>query len=179
MYVTFFNHCCISSAAAQKQSIYKISVHGLASCATIDDSHKAKYVHQHTYTIYFTERAHAHTHTHHIFYRKRTHTIYFTGEETLHKTFLGAHTHRKHQPQIQHAKCVRPTFCNHCCVSSAAAQKQRACKCQGMDSLHAQRPMIRTKQSMYISTHAPYLESAPNRVPSNLAAKMQHKKSCR
>jgi hypothetical protein len=27
----------------------------------------------------------------------------------MHKTFLGAHTHRKHQPQIQHAKCVRLT----------------------------------------------------------------------
>ena len=97
----------------------------------------------------------------------------------MHKTFLCAHTHRKHQPQIQHAKCVRPTFFNHCCVSCAAAQKQSTCKCQGMDSLHAQRPMIRTKQRMYISAHAPYLERAPNRVPSNLAAKMQHKKSCR
>ena len=140
-----FNHCCVSCAAAQKQSIYKMSVHGLASCATIDDSHKAKYVHQHTHTIYFTERAHAHTHTHHIFYRKRTHTIYFTGEETMHKTFLCAHTHRNHQSQIQHAKCVRLTFSNHCCVSSAAAQKQGICKCQGMVSLLAQRSMSRAK----------------------------------
>ena len=68
-YVTLFNHfnhCCVSCAAAQKQSIYKMSVHGLASCATIDDSHKAKNVHQHTHTIYFTERERAHTHTHHI-----------------------------------------------------------------------------------------------------------------
>jgi len=146
--VTFFNHfnhCCISSAAAQKQSIYKMSVHGLPRCATIDDSHKAKNVHQHTRTIYFTERERARTHTHHIFYRKRTHTIYFTGEETLHKTFLCAHTHRSHQSQIQHAKCVRPTFFNHCCVSSAAAQKQSTCKCQGLDSLLAQRSMIRAK----------------------------------
>ena len=34
--------------------------------ATIDDSHKAKNVHQHTHTIYFTERERARTHTHHI-----------------------------------------------------------------------------------------------------------------
>ena len=145
MYVTFFNHCCVSSAAAQKQSIYKMSVHGLASCATIDDSHKAKNVHQHTHTI-FRERAHTRTHTHILFReRERTHTIYFTGEETMHKTFLCAHTHRNHRSQIQHAKCVRPTFFNHCCVSSAAAQKQGICKCQGMVSLLAQRSMIRAK----------------------------------
>ena len=85
-----------------------------------------------------------HTHTHTIFReRERAHTIYFTGEETLHKTFLGAHTHRSHQSQIQHATCVRLTFFNHCCVSSAAAQKQGICKCQGMVSLLAQRSMIR------------------------------------
>ena len=109
-----------------------------------------------THTPY-SERERTHAHTHILFReRERTHTIYFTGEETMHKTFLCAHTHRNHPSQIQHAKCVRPTFFNHCCVSSAAAQKQSTCKCQGMDSLHAQRPMIRTKQSMYISTHAPY-----------------------
>jgi hypothetical protein len=91
----------------------------------------------------YLEREHAHTHTHHIFYRKRTHTIYFTREETMHKTFPCAQTPRNHQAQIQHAQCVRPTFFNHCCVSSAAAQKQSTCKCQGMDSLLAQRSMIR------------------------------------
>ena len=32
----------------------------------------------------------------------------------MHNTFLCAHTHRSHQSQIQHAKCVRPTFFNHC-----------------------------------------------------------------
>jgi predicted CxxxxCH...CXXCH cytochrome family protein len=69
----------------------------------------------------------------------------------MHKTFLCAHTHRNHPSQIQHAKCVRRTFFNHCCVSSADAQKQSTCKGQGMDSLLAQRSMIRTKQSMYIS----------------------------
>jgi hypothetical protein len=46
----------------------------------------------------------------------------------MHKTFLGAHTHRNHQPQIQHAKCLRLTVFNHCCVSSAAAQKQAHAK---------------------------------------------------
>ena len=49
---------------------------------------------------------------------------------------------------------------NHCCISSAAAQKQSTCKCQRMDSRVArvaQRSMIRTKQRMYISTHAPYI----------------------
>ena len=97
----------------------------------------------------------------------------------MHKTFLCAHTHRNHPSQIQHAKCVRRTFFNHCCVSSADAQKQSTCKGQGMDSLLAQRSMIRTKQSMYISTHAPYLERAPNKGSFKLAAKMQHKKSCR
>ena len=148
-----FNHCCVSCAAAQKQSIYKMSVHGLASCATIDDSHKAKNVHQHTHTI-FRERAHTRTHTHILFReRERTHTIYFTGEETMHKTFLCAHTHRSHQSQIQHAKCVRLTFFNHCCVSSAAAQKQSTCKCQGMDLLLAQRSMIRTSQ--YLNVPSP------------------------
>ena len=53
---------------------------------------------------------------------------------------------------------LRKPFFNHCCVSSAAAQKQSTCKCQGMDLLLAQRSMIRTKQRMYISTHAPYSE---------------------
>ena len=49
---------------------------------------------------------------------------------------------------------------NHCCISSAAAQKQSTYKCQRMDSRVArvaQRSMIRTKQRMYISTHAPYI----------------------
>jgi hypothetical protein len=82
----------------------------------------------HTHTIYFTESARTRTHTPHIFYRKRAHTIYFTGEETMHKTFLCAHTHRNHPSQIQNAMCVRRTFFNHCCVSSAAAQKQGICK---------------------------------------------------
>jgi hypothetical protein len=73
-----FNHCCVSCAAVPKQSICKMSVHGLTSCATIDESHKAKCVHRestHTHTPYLES-----THTH-------THTIYFTGEETLHKMF--------------------------------------------------------------------------------------------
>ena len=51
------------------------------------------------------------------------------------------------------------TFFNHCCISSAAAQKQSTCKCQRMDfrvARVAQRSMIRTKQRMYISTHTPY-----------------------
>jgi hypothetical protein len=64
----FFNHCCVSCAAAQKQGICKMSVHGLTSCATIDESHKVEYIHQHTRTI-FRECARIHTHTHHIFYR--------------------------------------------------------------------------------------------------------------
>ena len=51
----------------------------------------------HTHTIYFTQRARAHTHT------------YFTREETMHKTFPCAHTHRSHQTKKQHAKCVRLT----------------------------------------------------------------------
>ena len=118
-----------------------------------------------THAPYILQQAHAHTHTH-ILQKAHAHHIFYRRRDNA-KTFLCAHTHRSHQSQIQHAKCVRPTFFNHCCVSSAAAQKQSTCKGQGMDSLHAQRPMIRTKQSMYISTHAPYLERAPNRVPSN------------
>jgi len=73
----------------------------------------------------------------------------------MHKTFLCAHTHRKHQPQIQHAKCVRLTsasFPVQLCRSKAYA------KCQCMDLRVAQRSMIRTKQSMYISTHTQYLQ---------------------
>jgi hypothetical protein len=97
--------------------------------------------HTRTHTIYFTERARTHAHT--MYFTDSAHTMYFTGEETMHKTFLCAHTHRSHQSQIQHAKCVRLTFSNHCCVSSAAAQKQSTCKSQGMDLLLAQRSMIR------------------------------------
>jgi len=48
-----FNHCCVSCAAVPKQSICKMSVHGLTSCATIDASHKAKW---------YIERARTHTH---------------------------------------------------------------------------------------------------------------------
>jgi hypothetical protein len=148
MYVTFFNHfnhCCISSAAAQKQSTCKCQrmdsrVARVAQRSMIRTKQR---MYISTHAPYILQRARAHTH--HIFYRKRTHTIYFTGEETLHKTFLCAHTHRSHQSQIQHAKCVRPTFFNHCCVSSAAAQKQSACKGQGMVSLLAQRSMSRAK----------------------------------
>ena len=60
---------------------------------------------------------------------------------------------------------------NHCCISSAAAQKQSTCKCQRMDfrvARVAQRSMIRTKQRMYISTHTPYTlqrESAHTHTP--------------
>ncbi len=81
----------ISCVSVQKQTICKMSVHGLTCCSIIDDSHKAKYVHQHTYTIFtearegehthkhliYRESAHAHTYkfregarTHHIFYRR-------------------------------------------------------------------------------------------------------------
>jgi hypothetical protein len=122
----------LSCVSVQKQTICKMSVHGLTCCSIIDDSHKAKYVHQHTYTI-FTEaregehthkhliyRESAHTHTHTNLEREHAHTIYFTGEETMHKTFLCSHTHHNHQPRIQNAKCVCLTFFNHCCISSAA-----------------------------------------------------------
>jgi hypothetical protein len=139
MYVTFFNHfnhCCISSAAAQKQSTYK--------CQRMDS--RVARVAQRS-MIRTKQRMYISTHAPYILQRARahTHTIYFTGEETLHKTFLCAHTHRSHQSQIQHVKCVRPTFFNHCCVPSAAAQKQSTCKCQGMVSLLAQRSMSRAK----------------------------------
>jgi hypothetical protein len=117
----------LSCAAVQKQSICKMSVHGLTCCATIDDSHKAKYAHQHTHTI-FRESARTRTHTifrerertHTIFReRERTHTMYFTGEETMHKTFLCAHTHHNHQSQIQHAKCVRFTSASPSSITAA------------------------------------------------------------
>jgi hypothetical protein len=57
--------------SVQKQSICKMSVHGLPYCVTIDDSHKAQYVHQHTHTIYATiddshKAQYVHQHTHHI-----------------------------------------------------------------------------------------------------------------
>jgi hypothetical protein len=142
MYVTFFNHCCISSAAAQKQSIYKISVHGLPSCATIDDSHKAKNVHQHTGIIYFTESAHTHTpyilqkaHAHHIFYRRGD-----TAQNVPMRTYTP-------QSSIANTTCkVRaPHLLQSLLRSSAAAQKQSTCKCQGMVSLLAQRSMSRAK----------------------------------
>ena len=49
-----------------------------------------------THTPYL-ERERTHTHTHTISReRERAHTIYFTGEETMHNTFLCAHTHRNH-----------------------------------------------------------------------------------
>jgi hypothetical protein len=75
----------------------------------------------------------------------------------MRKTFLCAHTHHNHQTQIQHAKCVRLTsasFPVQLCRSKAYA------KCQCMDLRVAQPSMIRTKQSMHISTHTPYLERA-------------------
>ncbi len=74
----------------------------------------------------------------------------------MHKTFLCAHTHRKHQPQIQHAKCVRLTSAspegilvakdgkgvcpsitnhfNHCCVSGYSGYSITAAF-QGIQSL--------------------------------------------
>jgi hypothetical protein len=114
--VTFFNHfnhCCISSAAAQKQSTCKCQrmdfrVARVAQRSMIRTKQR---MYISTHTPYTLQRAHAHTHTHHIFCRKREHTH--------------THTHRNHQSQIHHVKCVRLTVFNHCCVSSAAAQNMQ------------------------------------------------------
>jgi hypothetical protein len=62
----------------------------------------------------------------------------------MHKTFLGAHTHRNHRLQIQHAKCVphRPqSLLRFLCSCAEAGHLQMS----GMDSLLAQRSMIRAK----------------------------------
>ena len=103
-----------------------------------------------THTMYFTERAHAHTHT--IFRERahtRTHTMYFTERDDNAQNI----PMRTYTPQslIANTACkmraltsAKPCF-NHCCISSAAAQKQSICKCQCMDLLLAQRSMIRAK----------------------------------
>jgi hypothetical protein len=87
----------LSCAAVQKQSICKMSVHGLTCCATIDDSHKAKYVHQHTHTIFTEARETEHTHPHTMFRESaRAHTISREREHTHTHTILTETREREH-----------------------------------------------------------------------------------
>ena len=112
-----------------------------------------------THTMYFTERAHAHTHTIYFTERERTHA------HTMYLTERGDNAQnipmRTYTPQslIANTACklraltsAKPCF-NHCCISSAAAQKQSICKCQCMDFRVAQRSMIRTSQ--YLNVPSP------------------------
>ena len=131
----------------------------------------------HAHTPYILQRESARAHTHHIFYTEhaRTHTIYFTGEETMQKhSYAHIHTavinRKKTACKVRAPHLRKPLGLFGCkglkCMwpSSITAafplqlRRSRAyTKCQCMDLLLAQRSMIRTKQRMYISTHAPYI----------------------
>ena len=114
----------------------------------------------------FRERERARTHTHHIFYRKHTHAIYFTGEETLHK-----HSYAQYTPPslIADTACkvraphLRQPLGYFVCDGlkgmwpSSITAITAVFPLQLRRSKAQQRSMIRTKQSMYISTYTPYI----------------------
>ena len=105
--------------------------------ATIDDSHKAQYVHQHTHTIYFTESARTHTHTPYILQKARAHAHTYTPQSSIADTSCEMRAPHRLQSLLR--------FLCSCAEAST-------CKGQGMDSLLAQRSMIRAKKSMHIGS---------------------------
>ena len=84
-----FNHCCVSGYFC---ALCRSRASAKCQCMDFRVAQRSMI---RTHTPYILQRARTHTHTHTISReRERAHTIYFTGEETMHKTFLCAHTHR-------------------------------------------------------------------------------------